>query len=205
MPQNFLIPAKFLKRVFTYQNGALIPFSLALSAVTARLTDEITIRIQALEAFKKIFSSEITHDLVICFLIFLVGMGMYIAVFVFDFITGMLASRKEHLILTGTTTGFVKSDKLWSSVWKFFAVIVISSILTLFSAILVIINQDVLHQGGRLLTIFFFFMVISFDLHSIGENQERRFGKKPEFYQKLDQFFKKIGDLLMLRIKKFFS
>lgn len=205
MPQNPLSPALFLKRVFTYQNGALIPVSLVLSTIANRTIDNITPWIQVVEAFRGIFTDHIIKDLVICFLIFLVGMGMYIAVFVFDFITGMLASRKEHLISTGTTTGYVKSDKLWSSVWKFFAVIVISSILTLFSAILVIINQDILHQGGRLLTIFFFFMVISFDLHSIGENQERRFGKKPEFYKNLDAFFEKIGDLLMLRIKKFFS
>jgi hypothetical protein len=67
------------------------------------------------------------------------------------------------------------------------------------------IDQSTLHQGGMLITLFFFFMVISFDVHSIGENQERRFGKKPAFYSRMDWFFQKIGDLLMLRIKKFFT
>ena len=197
---------EFVRKAFSFEHSALIPHSLGLAAMFTDIAQKyVRPRVQVVEVLLNIFSEEVIRGLILTFFVFIAGLGMYIIVFSFDFITGMKASRREHLISAGTPKGYVKSDKLWSSVWKFFAVIVISSILTTFSCILVLIDQSTLHQGGMLITLFFFFMVISFDFHSIGENQERRFGKKPAFYGRLDWFFQKIGDLLMLRIKKFFT
>ena len=195
-----------VRKAFTFEHSALIPHSLGLAYIAQEFANShIKPRVQVVEVLLGIFNEDVIRGLILTFLVFIAGMGMYIMVFVFDFITGLKASKKEHLISAGTPKGYIKSDKLWSSVWKFFAVIVISSILTVFSCILVIIDKATLHHGGMLITLFFFFMVISFDLHSIGENQERRFGKKPAFYNKMDWFFKKVGDLLMLRIKNIFS
>lgn len=195
-----------VRKAFTFEHSALIPHSLGLAYIAQKFANNhIKPRVQVVEVLLGIFNEDVIRGLILTFLVFIAGMGMYIMVFVFDFITGLKASKKEHLISAGTPKGYIKSDKLWSSVWKFFAVIVISSILTVFSCILVIIDKATIHHGGMLITLFFFFMVISFDLHSIGENQERRFGKKPAFYNKMDWFFKKVGDLLMLRIKNIFS
>ncbi|WP_417867937.1 phage holin family protein [Xanthomarina gelatinilytica] len=195
-----------VRKAFTFEHAALVPHSLGLALVFQDLAEKyLKPKIQVVDVLLNIFSEEVIRGLILTFFIFIAGMGMYIMVFVFDFITGLKASRKEHIISAGTPKGYVRSDKLWSSVWKFFAVIVISSILSVFSCALVFIDQSTLHQGGMLITLFFFFMVISFDVHSIGENQERMFGKKPEFYKKLDWFFRKVGDLLMLRIKSFFT
>jgi hypothetical protein len=195
-----------VRKAFTFEHAALIPHSLGLAAIFTDIAQKyVRPRVQIVDVLLNIFSEEVIRGLILTFFVFMAGLGMYLTVFIFDFITGLKASRREQLVSAGTTKGFVKSDKLWSSVWKFFAVIVISSILTTFSCILVMIDQSTLHQGGMLITLFFFFMVISFDVHSIGENQERRFGKKPAFYSRMDWFFQKIGDLLMLRIKKFFT
>lgn len=195
-----------VRKAFSFEHAALIPHSLGLAAIFTDIAQKyVRPRVQIVEVLLNIFSEDVIRGLILTFFVFMAGLGMYIVVFSFDFITGLKASRREQLISAGTTKGFVKSDKLWSSVWKFFAVIVISSILTTFNCILVMIDQSTLHQGGMLITLFFFFMVISFDVHSIGENQERRFGKKPAFYNRMDWFFQKVGDLLMLRIKKFFT
>lgn len=196
----------FVKKVFVFKQSGLVPHSVVFSAILTQILDEkVQPKIQVAQVFLSIFSEDIIKGLILNCLIFIAGMGLYTIVFAFDFITGMRASRREHLISAGTTKGYVRSDKLWSSVWKFFAVIVITTILTSFSSILVLIDQNTLHQGGMLLTLFFFIMVISFDLHSVGENQERLFGKKPQFYVMLDGFFQKMGDLVMLRIKKLFG
>lgn len=202
-PELFFL---FVKKVFSFSNSGLIPHSFVFSAVITQILDEkVQPKIEVARIFLSIFSEDIVKGLILNCLIFIAGLGLYSLVFVFDFITGMRASKKEHLISAKTTKGYVKSDKLWSSVWKFFAVIVITTILTSFSSILVLIDQKTLHQGGMLLTLFFFIMVISFDLHSVGENQERLFGKKPQFYVMLDGFFQKMGDLVMLRVKKLFG
>ena len=197
---------EFVGKVFTFKNSGLIPHSFVFSIIiTPTLQEKVVEQIEITQIFISIFSEEIIRGLIINCLIFIVGLGLYMIVFLFDFITGMKASRQEHLISAGTTKGYVQSSKLWSSVWKFFAVIVITAILTAVSSLLVLIDQNTLHQGGMLITLFFFIMVISFDVHSIGENQERRFGKKPQLYTFLDSFFEKMGDLVMLRIKRFFG
>ena len=196
----------FVKKVFTFRNSGLVPHSMLMSIATLPILElEVSQKIEVTKIFISIFSEEIIKGLILNFLIFIVGLGLYSIVFAFDFITGMRASRKEQIISAGTSKGYVQSDKLWSSVWKFFAVIVITTILTAISSILVLIDQSTLHQGGMLITLFFFIMVTSFDIHSIGENQERLFGKKPQFYSWLDDFFEKMGDLVMFRIKRFFG
>ena len=196
----------FLNKVITFKNSGLMPHSFIFSIIiTPTLQEKVVRKIEVTKVFISIFSEEIIRGLILNLMIFIVGLGLYIVVFLFDFITGMRASRREHLISAGTTKGYVQSDKLWSSIWKLFAVIVITTILTAVNSMLVLIDQNTLHQGGMLITLFFFIMVTSFDVHSIGENQERRFGKKPKIYVFLDNFFEKMGDLVMLRIKKFFG
>lgn len=196
----------FIYKAFTFQHSALIPHSLGLAYLTQEYAEVyLKPKIEVVQVLLGIFNEDVIRDLILTMFVFTAGMGMYLIVFIFDFITGLKASKKEHFISSGLVKGYVRSDKLWSSVWKFFAVIVISAILTVFSAALVFIDQNTLHQAGMLITLFFYFMVISFDIHSIGENQERMFGKKPAFYDKMDWFFTKVGDLLMLRITKFFT
>lgn len=195
-----------VRKAFTFEHAAFVPHSLGLAYLAKEYAvNYVEPKIEVVQVILKIFSEEVIKNLILTMFVFMAGMAMYVIVFTFDFITGLKASKKEHFISSGMMKGYVRSDKLWSSVWKMFAVIVISSILTVFSSALVFIDQTKLHQGGMLLTLFFFFMVISFDIHSIGENQERMFGKKPAFYDKMDWFFKKVGDLLMLRIRSFFT
>lgn len=196
----------YIRRTFAFKNSGMIPHSLIISTILIPIIKQEAVKtIEVSRVFISIFSEEVIKGLILNFLIFIAGLGLYLVVFLFDFITGMRASRREHIISAGTAKGYVRSDKLWSSTWKLFAVIVTTTILTAFSSILVLIDQNTMHQGGMLITLFFFIMVISFDMHSIGENQERLFGKKPEFYIALDKFFDKMGDLVMLRIKRFFG
>lgn len=194
-----------IKKAFTHKNSALIPHSLGLALLVQDVISHLTTRIEVTEVFIQMFSESVIRNIILSAFVFVGGLGMYIIVFVFDFITGLKASRREHLTSFGTTTGYIQSDKLWSSVWKFFAVIMIATILIFFSSVFALMDHGMLHQGGMFILIFFFFVVISFDLCSIGENQERRFGQKPPFYQKMEWFFSKVEDILMFRITKIFT
>lgn len=192
-----------IKKAIIFKNSALIPYSFLIACVVQDVIEiEIKKTIYIKDVFLSIFTESVVRGILISLFVFIVGIVMYLIIFVFDFITGLEASKKEHFISAGTTKGYIQSDKLWSSVWKFFAVVIISFILTMISSTLSILQQDILGQSGVLITLFFFIMVISFDIHSIGENQERRFGYKPEFYNRMEWVFDKIENLLMLRFKK---
>ena len=130
---------------------------------------------------------------------------LYILVSIADFYTGTRASAKEHLISTGSPRGYMKSDKLWSSVWKFAGVILIASILTVFCLLFLLVGLTWLYDGFLFAIIAFYFVVISFDLHSIGENQLRRFGKKPSFYSFIDKVSVAIRTGLIEKASKLFD
>lgn len=203
---NYDIPgaiASVIKKSFGYENGALAIFSIPLSASVNLITNGVLKdRITVSGILVDIFTEEIVKSLALVLMMFVALTILYIATSIFDFYTGLSASKKEwELIPAGKPRGYIKSDKLWSSVWKFLAVMIIGSILTVFSMLFVFLEKAWLYDGFLLLMVFFYFTVISFDIHSIGENQERRFGKKPQFFGALDETFKMIGNLIKGRIK----
>src|SRR5690554_2101019 len=107
----------FVRKVFTFRNSGLVPHSIVISTIlTPTIQEKAIQKIEVTKVFISIFSEEIVKGLILNCLIFIAGLGLYSIVFVFDFITGMRASRKEHIISAGTTKGYVQSDKLWSSV-----------------------------------------------------------------------------------------
>lgn len=162
-----------VKKSFSFESGALAlitaPGAYSLERLISLLTDGIDIKL-----------------LVMPLVSFGVLTVAYVFVSLFDFYTGLKAAKKEAIKENGTAKGYMKSDKLWSSVWKYLGVILIGSILTVFTLLFVIMSLDTLAGIFRVGIVLFFLVVISFDLHSIGENQERRFGKKPAFYEFID-------------------
>lgn len=179
-----------VKKSFTYQGGALT----ALAAAPA-----FTVK----QFFELILKGTDMRDLVIPLTLFGVLLILYMLVSIADFYTGISASKKEYIISTGDSRGFIQSDKLWSSVWKFLGVILIATILVVFTLIFAVLDMQWLYNIFLFGVVFFFLIVMLFDFHSIGENQFRRYGSKPKFYNFLEEatevikngFIKKIGKL----------
>lgn len=130
---------------------------------------------------------------------------VYILVSSYDFITGLKAAKREHLISTGSVRGYIKSDKLWSSVYKFLGVIIINFVLTIFCLLFLVTGMETLYNIFLTAIIGFFLVVISFDLHSVGENHLRRYGKKPEFYVFVDNVAVAIRKGIISKVGRYFG
>ena len=181
-----------VKKAFTYQSGALVVMA-APGAFGIR------------EFMAMILEGTKLRDLVMPLTLFAVLMLAYVVVSMADFYTGISASKKEHIISTGSHRGYIKSDKLWSSIWKFLGVLLIASILTLFTLIFAVMSMSTLYNIFLMGIVFFYLSVILFDLHSIGENQLRRYGHKPKIYVLLDRVSVAIQDGFIKKISKLFE
>lgn len=181
-----------IKKAFNYQSGALAIIATPLAIVWNEL-------------FTLVFKDVQERDLALPFLISGTLLIAYFFVTAVDFYTGLMASRKEHIKQHGTAKGYIKSDKLWSSIWKFFAVILIGFLLLIFNLVFLAINNGFMANFFLYGITFFYIVILLFDLHSIGENQQRRFGKKPHIFNFLEEVSKTIRKAFIRRIEKTIS
>lgn len=158
-----------VKKAFSFQNGALTIMATA-PAFTVK------------QFFELILRDTDMRELILPLTLFAVMLMMYAIVAISDFYTGISASRKLHFDKTGSKVGFIESDKLWSSVWKSLGVLLIASMITMFSLIFAIMSMTYIYNIFLVGLVMFYIVVILFDLFSIGENQLKRFGKKPSIY-----------------------
>ena len=208
--QNIIhIPESFfslVRKAFTFDKGSLVviatPFTFVVKAITEPAVFQ---KVKVQQAFYEIFDAETIKSLLFVLLAFGVLTTLYTLVSAIDFYTGLSASKKEHVISAGSAKGYIKSDKLWSSVWKFFGVIVIGSIAAVFTMLFILTDLTWLYDVFMLALILFYFVVIAFDIHSIGENHLRRYGKKPAFYSFMDEISELVKTQLIERIKRKFN
>lgn len=179
---------EIIKKFFLLEHGAIFIISAPVSYYLKRLVDILSEGVHLRDVVVPIFCFGLLH---LC----------YVVITFVDFATGIKASKFEHKKEFGHTKGYIKSEKLWSSAWKFAIVLIVGSIVTVFDVIFAIAKMDILHYAFLFLIIFVYVIFISFDLHSIGENQERRFGKKDPIFDKLDLIFRIVGNILIGRFK----
>lgn len=202
------IPAIFslVKKAFNYDDGALVIISLPWAVYFKKILKLQTPESPALEKLFEILSIGVDpKDFLLPILAFGIATSVYVTATIMDFITGLRASKKEHLISSGSHRGYIKSDKLWSSVWKFFGVILIGSILTVFDLLFVISGLNTLYEWFLFGIFGFYLVVISFDIHSIGENHFRMYGYKPGIFIFVDEISRIIKKEFIVWIKNKFK
>jgi len=181
-----------VKKAFSFQSGALTLIATPIG-------------IGVKNFWEMIFESVPHKELAMPALLFAVCLIAFLLVTAYDFFTGVSASKKEHLESSGSSRGYIKSDKLWSSIWKVQGVIMIGSLLTLFTYIFLATDYNttagVLQAGIPI----FFIIVILFEVHSIGENHLRRYGKKPKHYDFMDDVVEAIKKGVIDKIRKLMS
>lgn len=189
IPQSIF---SLVRKAFSFEQGSLILLSIfptiGLKKILTLIIEGVTLK-----------------SLILPLLAFGVLTILYTVISLVDFKTGISASKREHIFSTGSPRGYIKSDKLWSSVWKFAGVLIIGSILTIFSMIFALASMDNFNKIFLMACILFYLVVISFDIHSIGENQYRRYGTKPLFYHFIDDVAKAIRDGIIKNIGKMIS
>ena len=177
----------FAKKAITYEGGAFTVISVSTVSLT-KVIEALFLDITLKQAILPLLAYGL---LMIFFVLIAVG----------DFYTGIKASKKKHYDETGNRKGYMRSDMLWSSIWKFLAVCFISTALTGFCYLFLIAGINFLYQAFLMGLIAFYFVVISFEIHSIGENQKSRYGKKPKFYEFIDRVAETVREGIIERVK----
>ncbi len=186
-----------VKKSFTYEGGALTALAIAPS---------FTIK----QFFDLIISDTELRSLILPLTLFSVMLILYASVAIADFFTGISASKKEFYdeVEKGNkleSDGYIDSDKLWSSVWKSLGVLLIAATITIFCLIFAVMGMKTIYNIFLIGLVMFHIVVMLFDFYSIGENQKRRFGKKPEIYIFLEDASIVIRKGIINRIGKYFE
>lgn len=179
----------FAKKIFTYENGALL--------ILAAAPSDIFIKI-----FNIIFEGVPMKTVWMPFVVASVALGSYFLVFIIDFATGINASKKE--VNREGEKFHPSSGKLWSSFWKLFVINVLICFQIPFALVFGAMGQETIH------TIFLFVMILLsiaaslFDMISIGENYKRSYGKKPKVFDLIEKVSAAVNDGIIKKVKNFF-
>jgi hypothetical protein len=179
----------FAKKIFTYENGALL--------FLAAIPSEIFTRI-----FTIIFDGVPLKTIWMPFVVASVALGSYFIVFMVDFATGINASRRE--INRDGLKFRPSSGKLWSSFWKLFVINVLICFQIPFALVFGAMGLETIH------TIFLFVMILLsiaaslFDMISIGENYKRSYDKKPKVFELIERVSSAVNEGIIQKVKNLF-
>lgn len=135
-------------------------------------------------------------DLYIPFIIAGISFLFFLLVFTADFFSGIAASQREN-----QEGNFIKSKLLWSSVWKIVGISVINLFLLIFTLIFLVMELSVLHYTFVVMIPMFMLMATAYEIHSIGENIERMYGKKPKYFNFIERLAKTIENNIINKLK----
>lgn len=112
-----------------------------------------------------------------------------------DMVMGIQASLFENAMSESPLPAnqVIKSNKLWSTFWKCFGVIVLTAMLTFLAIVAIMLEADITTWIIMWALIGFWFMACCYEFYSMGENIARKnSGKKPKVFE----FFDKVLDAL---------
>lgn len=140
-----------------------------------------------LEFIKMIFEGITQKDMFMPLIISSICFIIFIMVYIIDTISGIAASKKES-----KDGKYIKSGLLWSSIWKVVGISVINIFLLSFTYMFLLLDYNALHYVFLGLVPMFMLLATSYEIHSIGENIERMYGKKPHYFN----FIEKLAEVL---------
>ena len=112
-----------------------------------------------------------------------------------DMFIGIQASLHENAVLAEPLPAnqVIKSNKLWSTFWKFFGITVLTILISFVAIISIALEAGIITWVMIWALIGFWFMACAYEFYSVGENIARRNnGVKPRVFQ----FFDKVLDAL---------
>jgi len=182
----FKVALSFLWKILTFKKGTLTLLSFSISfpmtywiKVLARDTDP--------------------KNLILPILIMIVGTIMFLFVCFFDFVTGLNAAKYRSLVKYGDPKKpYIKSYKLYRTLWKLLGVILLSFLLMVTSLMIEIMGLRWIYVISISFQGAIWLLSCGFEIHSIGENHLKRYGYKPKIFRFWDNilnlFEKKITD-----------
>ena len=150
-----------LTRALTFKKGALIILS---TPVTISIT----------EIFKSLFKDMQPNDLYLPVVIIALCLIVFTVCFMVDFAFGIVASKHER---KGDADWF-ESSVAYGSIGKLGGVLLVNFIIMIIILFLILVEANVLSNSVLTILILINVVACSYEIHSIGENIERRAGEE---------------------------
>ncbi len=152
------------------------------------------------EALKLVFDGLDYRDLYIMLLSFGLMFFSFTFVFFIDFLTGIAASKKIAQLTQEKE--YIKSDRLWRSIWKLVALFSIIFPMALFGFLFYILEMKAMYYSLNFILILFVLLAVFSEIHSIGENIKKLYDHKPKFFDFFDMIAKAVEKLFVKKIDK---
>lgn len=180
----FKVALATVYKMITFKKGSLSMLSLVLSGSFTLYA-------------KKILEGTDLKHLIIPVLIFAVGFILYFSFLVADLFTGLQVAKYQSLKENGgKKVPYVKSYKLYRTLWKLLGIIMLSVLMMISALMVEIIDLNFLYKVFIMFQGTVWLLSCGFELHSIGENHLKRFGYKPKIFQ----FFDKIVNIFEAKV-----
>lgn len=138
--------------------------------------------------------------------------GVFIPIFtiftLIDLITGVRASRHEAETRLGRdikTSEYIDYNRLWDTMWKYLAVIVLTVTIMCLSFLAEITQFKVVYYTCIWFQSVIWLLANGYEFSSIGNNIEKRIGKKPSFFSFFDLFLDKLSKKTINKVDSSFD
>ena len=172
----------FLLKAIVYKNEALVVLSSGASLGLTYYIDKLLI------------DTEIKY-IILPMVVSIVGFAFFFLFILLDFGTGIYASSVVNARKENPEKNYIKSYKLWRTIWKVAGVVLICALLGVLTIFTEIIDSTYFYYFFLWSQTMIWLLACLFEFHSVGENIEKFSGSKPDIFGYLD----KILEMLQLR------
>lgn len=183
--------ATILKMIF-YKNGALLLVNGSFSAAL-------------MFYFSELIAGTETKRLVLPIAVYVFGFFIYFAFSIIDLITGLWNAKYQNSILAEPKRNYIKSYKLWRTMWKGLGITVFAFMVMLVCLFTEIMDGEITYYTAVWSLVTTWLMASCFEFHSIGENIESRTGSKPPFFSLIEKVLNVAQKGILLKAKNSFN
>lgn len=188
----FKVAVLQIGKIFAYKNGALFLVNGSFSAALVYYAGEL-------------LKGTETKNLVLPIIVWVLGVILYYLFSIVDLITGLWNARYQNSILPTPKSNYIKSYKLYRTMWKGLGVTLFSFMIMLVCLFTEIIDGNVTYYIALWFLVTLILMACAFEFHSIGENIEKRTGEKPAFFTLIEKLTSVAQKGIILKAKKSFD
>ena len=182
----------FLGKIFGFKKGALSLMSAATSTSIVYYLDTI---LQGTE----------TKRLVLPIFVHIFGFIFFFLFVLLDLFTGLQKAKYLNTISERPQKNFVKSYKLYRTLWKVLGVLLLNTMITTLCLFTEIIDGEYSYYFTLWSLVTVWLMASGFEFHSIGENIEERTGNKPEIFGFFDKILEIIQRKAIAKVEQVFD
>lgn len=189
---SYKIAKSFILKMFFYKNGAMASTSGIASGGLIFYLDDL-------------LRDTEPKNLILPLLVHVFGCLIYFVFTMIDLLTGLWNARFQNSISSNPKKSYIRSDKLWRTLIKGCVISVFGFMIMLVSLVAEISGFELIYYFSLWALVSVWLLGSSFEIHSIGENIEKRTGEMPEFFRFIEKITTAAQIGMIFRTKRIFA